>query len=96
MKNQTRLVHVTAVEPLDGLVLRVSFTDGVTREVDVDELLKGPIFEPLRLDPELFRQVRVVSGATVWPNGADIDPVVLRGSAEPAWKDDQGGSRQAR
>jgi hypothetical protein len=25
----------------------------------------------------------------VWPNGADIDPVVLHGSAEPAWKNGQ-------
>ncbi|MBA3291059.1 MAG: DUF2442 domain-containing protein [Actinobacteria bacterium] len=96
MKNETRLVHVTEVEPLEGFVLRVSFTDGVTREVDVDELLRGPVFEPLRANPELFRQVRVESGATVWPNGADIDPVVLHGSAEPAWKEDERDSHQAR
>ncbi|MDP8957599.1 MAG: DUF2442 domain-containing protein [Actinomycetota bacterium] len=46
------------------------------------------MFEPLRTDPELFRRVRVESGTIVWPNGADIDPVVLHGSASPAWKED--------
>ncbi len=82
------LVHVTAVEPVEGFVLRVTFDDGTTRDVDVEELLRGPVFEPLRADIQLFRQVRVEAGAVTWPNGADIDPVVLHGSAEPAWKKD--------
>jgi hypothetical protein len=87
------LVHVTKVVPLEGFVLRLWFDDGSQKDVDVDELLRGPVFEPLRKDPELFRQVRVEGGTTVWPNGADIDPVVLHGSAEPAWKEDERSSR---
>ncbi len=64
--------------------------DAVTeRDVDVEGFLRGPVFEPLHEDPELFRAVRVESGTVVWPNGADIDPVVLRGFAEPAWKGDE-------
>ena len=82
------LVQVTDVEPLEGFVLRLAFSDGSRRDVDVRELLRGPIFEPLRTDPRLFRQVRVDSGTVTWPNGADIDPVVLHGSAEPSWKSD--------
>ena len=76
-----------------GFVLRLSFDDGTTREVDVDELLQDSVFEPLGKDPELFRQVRVEGGTTV-PSGADIDPVVLHGSAEPAWKEQDRGSRR--
>lgn len=42
-----------------------------------------PVFEPLRQDPELFRQVRVDQelGTVVWPNGADLDPDVLHRDA---------------
>lgn len=36
------------------------------------------VFEPLR-DPAFFAQVRVdpEAGTLVWPNGADLDPLVL-------------------
>lgn len=95
MTKETKLVHVTAVKPLEGFVVRLSFSDHSTRDLDLDELLRGPVFEPLRQDPELFRQVRIESGTIVWPNGADMDPVVLHGSAEPAWKADDRGSRRA-
>lgn len=86
MNKRTELVQVVDVEPLEGFTLRLSFSDGTTRDVDVEDLLRGPVFEPLLRDSALFRQVRVESGSVAWPNGADIDPVVLHGSAEPAWK----------
>ena len=95
MNDESQLVRVTSVEPREGFVLRLSFDDGSTREVDAEEYLRGPVLEPLREDPELFRAVRVESGTIVWPNGADIDPVVLHGSADPASKEDESGSRRA-
>jgi hypothetical protein len=95
MMNETRLLRVTAVEPREGFVLTISFNDGTTPDVDVEEFLRGPVFEPVRADPAIFRHVRVQSGAIVWPNGADIDPVVLHGSAEPAWKEDDQDPRRA-
>lgn len=89
MKTIAPLVHVTSVEALEGFTLRVSFDDGTTHEVDTSRLLRGPVFAPLREDPELFAQAAVDPelGTVVWPNGADIDPVVLRGLAEPAWSE---------
>ncbi len=82
------LVHVTSVEALEGFRLLLSFDDGSRREVDVKELLRGPVFEPLLKNPDLFRRVEVDEelGTIVWPNGADIDPAVLHGSADPSWK----------
>jgi hypothetical protein len=93
MTNIPPLVHVTKVIPLQGFVLRLWFDDGSQRDVDVEWLLRGPIFDALRNNPKLFREVEVDGGSIVWPNGADIDPVVLHGSAVPAWKDDEAPSK---
>lgn len=75
--------RITAVEPLEGFVLRLAFDDGTTREVDLRDELRGPIFEPIQRDVAVFRQVRVDDelGTIVWPNGADLDPDVLYGDA---------------
>jgi hypothetical protein len=89
MTTSPPLVHVTKVLPLQGFVLRLWFDDGSKRDVDIEWLLRGPVFEPLRTDPKMFREVRVDGGTIVWPNGADIDPVVLHGSEEPAWREDE-------
>jgi hypothetical protein len=70
---------------LGPYVVRVVFADGEVRDVDIEPLLEGPIFEALR-DPSTFALVSVDEhGETiVWPNGADLDPDVLYGIAEPA------------
>ena len=73
------MVRVQKVTPLDGFTLRLEFTDGSARTLDMEPYLKGPIFEPLRRDIALFRSVRVDEelGTIVWPNGADVCPDVL-------------------
>jgi hypothetical protein len=77
--------RITAVEPLDGFRLRLTFTDGLVREVDLSQDLWGMMAEPLQ-DPAYFRQVRVDPelGTVVWPNGYDLDPDVLHGDHEAA------------
>jgi hypothetical protein len=77
-------VRITDVQPLDGYALRVGFSDGSTRDIDLEGELWGPMFEPLR-DIEEFRQVAVDPelGTIVWPNGADLDPDVLHGDRPP-------------
>lgn len=94
--NDDTLVSVTSVEVVGEYVLRLSFSDGVTREVDLEGDLWGPVFEPLR-DPAFFAQVSVDQelGTIVWPNGADMDPVVLHGSAEPALDESNRRSRHS-
>jgi Protein of unknown function (DUF2442) len=84
MNDARMLARVTAVEPLDGFRLRLTFTDGVVRKVDLSGDLWGPMAAPLQ-DPAYFRQVRVdiELGTVVWPNGYDLDPDVLHGDHEP-------------
>ena len=86
MSTRTRTARIRSVEPLKDFVLRLGFDDGSTREVDLEDDLWGPVFEPLRQDPQLFRQVRVDQelGTVVWPNGADLDPDVLHGDLPQA------------
>jgi hypothetical protein len=71
---------------MDGFSVRLGFTDGTERTLDLDPYLRGPVFEPLRADPKLFGAVRVDPelGTIVWPNGADICPDVLHGGRTPA------------
>lgn len=56
----------------------VVFDDGVSKQVNLRRLLKGPVFQPL-LDPAEFARVRVdpEAGTIVWPNQADIAPETL-------------------
>jgi hypothetical protein len=83
MSTRTRTARIQSVEPLEGFTLRLSFDDGTVREIDLEPELWGPVFEPLRQDLHLFREVRVDEelGTIVWPNGADLDPDVLHGDA---------------
>ena len=63
---------ITSVEALGHYRLRLGFSDGISRDVDLAGELRGPVFEALA-DPEFFAQVRVDDelGTVVWPNGAD-------------------------
>jgi Protein of unknown function (DUF2442) len=76
----TARVRILEVEPLEGYTLRIRFSDGSSRDVDLESELWGPMFAPLR-DLAEFRKVTVDSelGTIVWPNGADLDPDVLHG-----------------
>jgi hypothetical protein len=70
--------RVVSVSPMPDLLLRVTFVDGTTGEVDLLNFLKGPrakgtMFEPLH-DPSVFARVGVVIGAVQWANGADLAP----------------------
>lgn len=71
-------LHVERAKHTKDYELRIEFTNGVVKDVDLRRELYGPIFEPLR-DPEFFRQVRVSeeTGTVEWPNGADFAPEFL-------------------
>lgn len=72
------LYDVTDFESTGPYTLRVSFDDGSSQIVNLEPVLYGEVFGPLR-DLEFFRQVRLdpETKTLVWPNGADFDPYVL-------------------
>lgn len=79
-----RLPHVTAVTVLEHWRLRVSFSDGVTGDVDLSGLKDaGPYWEPLR-DPERFAEAFVDprSRTVAWPGDIDIAPETLHEEAK--------------
>jgi hypothetical protein len=81
------LISVTNVEPREGYWLRLTFSDGSVKDVDLGELLnRGGVFAEIRDDRHLFEQVRVKpdSRTIEWPGEVDVDPDVLDGSHEAA------------
>ncbi len=88
--------YVTQVEYLSEYKLRLTFEDGVAREVDLEPYLDGEIFEPLR-DINYFRTVRVNPDidTIVWGNGADYAPEFLYEIAVPAAKAVKRAKRRA-
>ncbi len=74
------LVRIRAVQPRAEFKVHLTFANGVEKEVDLRPYLRGPIFEPIRNDPTLFRSVSVVGSTIGW-----IDPDVLYYNLKPAW-----------
>lgn len=101
MKNQSRkrreVARIQSVEPLDGFTVHLVFKDGIEKDVDLEPLLRGPLFEPMRRDVNVFRQVFVdpLSETLTWQNGADIDPDVLRYDLTPAWMEEEQARERA-
>lgn len=71
-------IKIIAVDIHERYSLRVHFDNGTVKEIDLESVLYGELYEPLR-DPDFFRQVMVDDevGTIVWPNGADFDPDLL-------------------
>jgi len=76
------VVEVVEARPLEGLKLRLRFSDGKEGVVDLSALELPGLLSRLR-DPGFFAQVRVDPelGAPVWPGGLDLDPLVLYAQA---------------
>ncbi|MGI8789090.1 MAG: DUF2442 domain-containing protein [Pyrinomonadaceae bacterium] len=86
-----KLVRVKSVKPLADFFVSVKFTDGTSREIDLEPFLRGKVFESLRSDSDAFRAMKVDErmGTIVWENGADIDPDVLYHNLKPAWTEEK-------
>ncbi len=72
------IVRITHASVVGAYRLELRFNDGVTKTVDLESLLVGPIFEPLR-DADYFALVKLnrECGTVTWPNGADFAPEAL-------------------
>ncbi len=71
------MLRIRSARPLAQHRVRLTLTNGDVVERDLDALIWGPAFEPLRADYESFRQVRVAAGTLTWPGDLDFDPDTL-------------------
>ncbi|HAB98306.1 MAG TPA: hypothetical protein DCE71_00610 [Parachlamydiales bacterium] len=74
-----KLVRVKNVEYIDGYKIKVAFTNGKIKIVDLAYIFKGNAghyFESLR-DLERFKEVYCDYGTICWPNEADFCPDLL-------------------
>ncbi|MEI6071048.1 MAG: DUF2442 domain-containing protein [Verrucomicrobiae bacterium] len=72
------IYRATFCRALSAYKLELHFNDGESRIVDLEPVLAGALYGPLR-DQAVFSQVRLdeETGVPVWPNGADFDPAIL-------------------
>ena len=71
-------MHILEAKVCGPHSLRLTFSDGTRKRVNLLSLLDGPIFEPLH-NPTYFARVVMdpVAGTVVWPNEADFAPEAL-------------------
>lgn len=72
------LHHVSKFEVVGDHRLRIQFDDGLERLIDLEGILWGELYGPLR-DPKMFRTVHLDPEfrTLIWENGADFDPSIL-------------------
>lgn len=86
-------VRVRDLTPLEGFKAMIAFDNDTQREIDLDPYLHGPVFEPIRGNPAVFRSMKIEGGTIAWPNGAEIDPDVLYYGLRPAWMEEATAAR---
>ncbi len=85
-----QFIRVQSVEPGEPGHVRVVFTNGEQRDIDLAPYIAdGPMVEPVRNDIAFFQAAQVEGGTIAWPNGADIDPDVLYYGGLPPWAKEQ-------
>ena len=79
------MIRVSSVKALEGLRVRLGFTDGSIGELDLSPYVWGPVYDAVRTDRRVFESVRVDPelGTIVWSNGADMDPDLLYEMTHP-------------
>jgi hypothetical protein len=68
------LVRINRVTPLHPYLVELELTNGQVVRRDIAHLMQGPVFEAIKKDESLFRQVHAEAGGLAWPNGADLCP----------------------
>jgi len=70
------MLRITDVDYIKDYTLRLKFSDGVTKEVDLKPYLTGEVFGEL-LDMGKFVQYGLTPVTIEWANGADLAPEFL-------------------
>ena len=82
----TELIRIERVEPRTDHWVRLTFSDGAIKDVDLSAILeRGGVFAAIRHDRALFELISVnrETGTVEWPGGIDLDAQVLYGHFEP-------------
>lgn len=69
-------ISITEAKYLDGYRLQLTFSDGLTKNVDLKDELWGEVFEPLK-NLDNFRNFKLNPFTIEWENGADFSPEFL-------------------
>lgn len=81
---RSEMVRIVGIHHLGGHSMRLLFSDGWFRDLDLGPMLRGPAFDRHRSDPAFFARARVMHGTIAWPDDSDLDALVLRGHELPA------------
>lgn len=81
------MIKVQDVQPKPGHLLDLTFSDGSSGQVNVDDLLSEKLFAPLA-DEALFARVYIDHGAVCWPGDIDIAPEFLYARAHALQRPD--------
>lgn len=71
------MLTIRQANALDDYWVRMVLSDGSTIERNVLDLLRGPVFAPVRADYGRFRRLRARGGTVEWPGRLDLDTDVL-------------------
>jgi hypothetical protein len=73
------MLHIKSAKHISNYKIWVAFDDGTSGEVNLENALKGPVFQPLK-DVQVFSKVSVDPEieTVVWPNGADLAPEFIK------------------
>jgi hypothetical protein len=73
-------VKIAAVSAVSTGILRITWTDEVTRDVDISAWMNRHVLLDMLNDPDVFRDVSVVNngGGVEFSNGADFCAQALR------------------
>lgn len=75
------MIKITDVEYKGRYRLELTFNNGQTKIVDLENHLAGKIYQALK-DIKLFKQYGLINGTIEWVNGADFAPEYLYTLAE--------------
>lgn len=76
-------MRVSAVKPLEGMMMLVTFASGERRLYDATQLLEYPAFQLLK-DESVFKAAGVDHGAVTWMDGdIDIAPETMYATSLP-------------
>jgi Protein of unknown function (DUF2442) len=69
---------ITTAEVVRHGVLRLTFADGLSGEVNVLDRMRGPVFAEARTSKGFSKaKADTETGTVVWPGGADLAPDTL-------------------